>query len=626
MKLRENTAHLRILATSDLHMHLTGFDYRSDSPDPGSGLARTAVLIRQAREEAVSKGAHCLLVDNGDLLQGTPLETPDIATARRDHPAMLALAHLDYDVIGLGNHDFDFGLPVLSAVLDQAPCPVVCSNLVWRDAQALDAILPYKVLECRVEFGGKRGAVRVGILSTLPPQTLLWNADHLQDQVEIEDSVSAARRMAARLRGLGCDIVLALAHAGLGKAHPVEGQENAAIPIAALPDVDAIVAGHTHLRLPGADHDGLAYVDAFSGRIHGKPAVMPGYAGAAVGVIDLYLHQRNEHWRIADAGTELRCVDASADAGSNKEQADSHLLRLLEPAHVAARREMRRPIGTTDRPLHSYFTFFDTDPGLALVAHVQAAAIRTSMGADLADDMPVLSAVAPSRFGGRGGPRHFVDIPAGVLLERHLVDLQMFHNNLQAVEIDGAALAEWLEMSASLFATIAPGTKDGWLVNPNVPGYGCDTVFGLRYRFDLSQPARYAPDGSRVHPDARRVRNLEHKGRPVAPSDRFIVAVNSYRMNGGGRFAPVENARSVALPKLSVRDAMRDYLAGRIPPVSDAMPHPWHFDAIPDATALVRTGPGAERYLSDLTGRGVTALGLDGEGFLILRLPMSDTG
>ncbi|MEY8842649.1 bifunctional metallophosphatase/5'-nucleotidase, partial [Cribrihabitans sp. XS_ASV171] len=150
-------AKLRLLATSDLHMHLVSHDYYADQPDPGVGLARTAGLIRWARRE--SEDALCLLVDNGDSLQGTPLGAL-AAEADAPHPLMAAFDALGYDAIGLGNHDFNFGLDRLDRMLVQAPCPVLCANLHplgtrprWRDAV---------VLERAVMAGEKLWPIRIG--------------------------------------------------------------------------------------------------------------------------------------------------------------------------------------------------------------------------------------------------------------------------------------------------------------------------------------------------------------------------------------------------------------------------------------------------------------------------------
>lgn len=104
---RSREFRLRILATSDLHMQMTCFDYVNDRPNTGGSLAKLATLIKKARREADEAGAACLLLDNGDTFQGTPMAD---LLARDEihgpHPMVQAMNALHYDAGGLGNHDF----------------------------------------------------------------------------------------------------------------------------------------------------------------------------------------------------------------------------------------------------------------------------------------------------------------------------------------------------------------------------------------------------------------------------------------------------------------------------------------------------------------------------------------
>ena len=94
-------ARLRILATSDLHMHLLSFDYVKSCANKAGSLAKIATLIRQAREEAAAANEICLLIDNGDTWQGNPLA--DILArggVRKLHPMTRAMNYLHYDAVG----------------------------------------------------------------------------------------------------------------------------------------------------------------------------------------------------------------------------------------------------------------------------------------------------------------------------------------------------------------------------------------------------------------------------------------------------------------------------------------------------------------------------------------------
>src|SRR5690606_7718650 len=124
------TATLRLLETSDLHDHVTDYDYYRDRGDVTVGLARTAALIRQAREAVPNS----LLIDNGDLIQGNPMGDY-MATVRGlepgdMHPVYKAMNLLGYDVGNLGNHEFNYGVEYLSTAIAGAAFPYVSANVV----------------------------------------------------------------------------------------------------------------------------------------------------------------------------------------------------------------------------------------------------------------------------------------------------------------------------------------------------------------------------------------------------------------------------------------------------------------------------------------------------------------
>ncbi|MHA6264621.1 bifunctional 2',3'-cyclic-nucleotide 2'-phosphodiesterase/3'-nucleotidase [Arenibacterium sp. CAU 1754] len=620
------TARLRLMATSDLHMNLTDYDYFADRPDLTVGLTRTASLITQARAEAADMRALSLLFDNGDALQGTPLGDTARENNTRSHPLMRAFRHLRYDAMGLGNHDFNYGLSVLGTVLRQAPCPVISSNIHKLSLSNPPGFSPYAILDRIVQSNGAEWPIRIGVISVLPPQTLTWDAHLLGGQVSTDDILECARRLVPELQHAECDLIVALAHTGLGEATERANMENAAIPLAGIEGIDAIIAGHTHLRLPGPDHAGFGHVDAQAGLVHGKPMIMPGAAGSHLGIIDLDLTGADSgRWSVSGARTELRPIASRAHQGAVIALApqDPALSSLLADDHADTLTRIRQPVGRTRHNLHSYFTFIVPDRSLCVVAAAQAAALRPFLSGTKAGDCPLLSAVSPGKFGGRAGPTWFTDVPAGPVLLRNVADLQVFPNDLHAVLLSGAQLIDWLEMSASLFHQITPGSQGATLLNPALPCYHFDVLHGLTYEIDLSRPARYTADGTLTAPENRRICNVRHAGLPPSPDQMFAVALNSYRASGGGHVAALETAQRLCLPPISIRDVLRDYLTGTLPPDPlENAPDPWRFVPMPDTCVSIRTGPGAQKYLSELSGRGINCEGRDDEGFLRLSVPL----
>ncbi|SLN15886.1 Trifunctional nucleotide phosphoesterase protein YfkN precursor [Falsiruegeria litorea R37] len=615
-------ARLRILATSDLHMNLGSFDYYSDRPDPTVGLTRVASLIKAARRDA--QDALVVLFDNGDSIQGTPIGDLAVRESQVRHPLMTAFEALAYDAIGLGNHDFNFGLETLNRVLDDAACPVVCSNVRPIDNTSV-GWRPSLILERSVSAGGQDWPIRIGVLSVLPPQTLDWDTHFLRDRVRIEDIVETGRKTAQDLRRQGCHVVVALAHTGLTSNGAGELVENAAIPLAKSAEVDALITGHTHLHLPGAAHKGLAGVDAERGRIHGKPSVMPGSAGSHLGIIDLDIMADGEGgWRVTSSQSALAPISQPAETGKITSLAseDAMLEQLFQPQHFRTRHEMQEPVGEISEPLHSYFTFFAQDRGLALVAAAQAAALRAYQSSTSARDLPLLSAAAPSKFGGRAGPLRYTDVPAGTISMRHVADLHVFPNELSAVIATGAQIRDWLEMSAGVFNRIVPGTNHMPLRDHEHPGHNFDVIHGLTYEVDITTPARFNPAGEVLNPAHGRIHNLRHAGRKVEDNQRFAVALPNYRANGGGNFAALRTAQPIPVPSHRIQQLIRDYVAGNLPPEPQLTQPSWRLAPVENTHVLETTGPAARAHLSELPKGLIQDRGLDAESFLHLSIAL----
>ncbi len=609
------SAQIRILATSDLHMHLTSYDYYSDRPDPAIGLTRTASLIQAARRQAERNDALVLLFDNGDSLQGTPFGSWAAETVPDDHPLPKAFNALGYDAVGLGNHDFGFGLDFVNRIARQTACPMICSNLQSNQTeQGWDA---HAILHRAVKTNGQDTTIRIGVLSVLPPQTTQWEAHMLKGRVDVTDILTAAQRTVEELRNQGCDLIVALAHTGLGSAIPDPDMENAIIPLAEMPPIDAIVAGHTHLTLPGKAHAGYPFVDSKRGLVHGTPVVMQGWAGSHLGVIDLTLQQNSAgKWRVVDSHVEARAI-AQSDTTIPE---CAMITDLFATGHAATRKRVARPVGAIPHTLHSYFSYCVPDRGLALVAAAQAAALRPHLADTAWVGLPVLSAASPAKFGGRAGSKYYTDIPAGEISVRHIADLSVFPNELRAVLATGAQIRDWLEMSAGLFNQLGSDVPND-LADPLRTGFNFDVLHGVTYQIDLSQPARFDTLGRLINPAFSRILNLELDGQPIAPDQKFIVATNNYRANGGGHFPIVRQARMIDLPQISIQDILCKYVAGTLPadPLEHA-PRPFSFMPNEGQVAILTTGPGAQSHIAELAEYHPRILPNDADGFMRIHL------
>jgi 2',3'-cyclic-nucleotide 2'-phosphodiesterase / 3'-nucleotidase len=623
---------LRLMQTTDLHAHIMAYDYLADRPTDRTGLVRLASLIRSARAEQDNS----ILLDTGDLLQGTILgdvhATGSKTRASGPHPMIAVMNSLCYDAGTLGNHDFNYGLPFLVETLQQAGFPVVCANVARQlgDTASTDITLfpPWTILARKLrDHCGEWHDLKIGLIGLLPPQIDIWERAHLEGHLHTRDMLEAARAHLPAMRAAGADIVILLCHSGIAPDTGTKRTENAALQLAALSEVDVVLCGHQHQMFPGPDFEGIVGVDAKAGTLHGKPAVMAGFWGSHLGVIDLKLAKGHHGWQIIGHQSSLRPIFEPQDhAGQGRALVadDAAVATLTQDAHDRTLTHMRRPVGHSSKPLHSFFALVADDPSLQLVAEAQRARVAKLLEGTPHADLPLLSAVAPFKAGGLAGPAHFTDVPAGPLSMRNLADLYLFPNRLSAVAVTGAALADWLEHAAGQFCLIRKGQRDQMLRDTSIPCHNFDVICGLRYVIDPSVPPRFAPDGQLLNPDAWRVHDITWNNLPVLPDQSFVVATNSYRASGGGFACSLAMTEIPLDPQLghgseTIREVLAAYIS-RHPVITPHTTPVWRFASLPGTTALFDSAPAAAEALHDLTGVRIESAGPGPNGFMRFRL------
>ncbi|QBY02275.1 bifunctional 2',3'-cyclic-nucleotide 2'-phosphodiesterase/3'-nucleotidase [Rhodophyticola sp. CCM32] len=610
--------HLRVLATSDLHANLYPYNYYTDRPHDGGGLARAGGLIAQLRDQA----DNCLLVDNGDTLQGTPLgdfaaHTP--AEKGRLHPMIAAMDTLGYDAMTLGNHDFNYGLEFLQSTLAGAAFPAVLANIRWAGGAPL--VPPWVILDRTMrDSAGRPRQMRIGLIGLAPPQTLQWDRYILDGRLEAEDMLTAARRDIPAMRKAGADLVVVLSHSGLGAAQAYEGMENAGVPLAALTGVDALVAGHTHRLFPAPQKTCPAWMDIATGTVHGTPVVQPGYGGSHLGVIDLTLSEITQgKWRVSASQSSVHPVgpELPEDAAAARiaTAGYSSVIKATAQDHKATLNHIRCRIGETRVPLESYFALITNSAAVQVVADAQRAFAREALDGHALQHLPLLAAAAPFKSGGPAGPQNYTDIPKGPLAIKNAADLYIFPNSLAILRANGAQVTDWLERAACAFHQIHPGRNDQALIDHRFAAYNFDVLDGLTYAIDVTAPARYSADGERCFDTPGRIHDLCHAGQPVTPDQEFLIVTNSHRAAGGGRFTAAGAATPVLTPKMPVRDVLIRYFTY----CKTLNPQPgatWRFHPAGGIRAVAEIGPGALAYPERITACGLDYLGQSDSGFI----------
>lgn len=571
------TVQLRVLETTDLHANIMDYNYYTGENDPTIGLARTATLIKQARAEV----ANSVLVDNGDLLQGSPLGDYVAHTGiavGEIHPIYQALNTLNYDVATLGNHEFNYGLDFMYQAIAGANFPYISANLYCAAAQCGKVkqgehlYAPYLIKSTEVtDNNGQKQPLNIGYIGFVPPQILLWDKQHLQDQVRVDSITETAAKLIPQMKAQGADLIIALAHSGIGQTSGESDPqaENLVFALTQIPGIDTVVFGHSHSIFPDARYADLPNTDIAKGLMNGIPTVMPGRWGDHLGVVDFTLVKQDSGWQVSAATAKALPVFDNK-MHQPLVDADTQIHQEIAKAHQGTIEFMQRPIGQASADMYSFLAQIQDDPTVQIVADAQIARVKALLTPEL-QHLPVLSAAAPFKAGGRrstgSDAEQYIQVPKGVLSFRNAADLYLYPNTLVAVKVTGAELKDWLECSANQFMQIDVGSSEPQqLINIEHPTYNFDVIDGVTYQIDVSQPAKYDRNCELVNAQASRIVNLRYTNEhgqvlqdDALAKQEFIVATNNYRAFTG-RFAGTGSDHVV----LELPDANREALVSYI--------------------------------------------------------------
>ncbi len=546
------TLTLRIMETTDIHMYFANYDYFRKTKTESIGFVNTATLIKEARSEMLNS----VLIDNGDLLQNSPLGDYE-AQIRRDkilagdiHVAFKAMNLLDYDVANIGNHEFNFGLEFLKASIKGANFPYISANVYKKNknAEVVNAFSPYIIKpKTLIDVNGNSYEINIGYIGFVPPQIMQWDKSHLEGKVFAEDIIETAHKFVPEMKAKGADIIIAVPHSGLSMQDHKEGAENVALMLSKVPNIDAILFGHHHRLFPGdPTFDGFEHlgVNNKTGKLNGVPAVMPGFFGNHLGLIDLELKlSQNGHWSIEKSTVSVRAIASGSKRNNtfvDHAKADKAVFEAIKPQHEATIKWISESFAELAHPINSFFSLVQDDPSIQIVANAQIDwGKRFILGTEL-DGLPVLSAAAPFRAG-RNGFEDFTYIKAGKMSLLDVVSLYVFPNTIRVVKLTGHDVQEWLERSAGQFNQIDPTSpKTQYLLNEAFPSFDFDVIDGVTYEIDVTQASRYNTEGHLQNDSAHRIVNLQYKGLPINLEDEFLVVTNNYRASGGGKFPNID--------------------------------------------------------------------------------------
>ncbi|ELB2080858.1 2',3'-cyclic-nucleotide 2'-phosphodiesterase [Vibrio parahaemolyticus] len=526
-----DTIKLRIIETTDIHTNVMDYDYYKDQPSQQIGLSRAATLVKQAKSEVENS----VLVDNGDLIQGSPMgdymAAKDIQ-AGEVHPVYKAMNQLHYDVGNIGNHEFNYGLDFLQKTLAGANFPYINAN-VFDKKTGEHYFQPYLIkTHSFKDTDGEVHQLKVGYIGFVPPQIMVWDKKNLEGNVVAKDIKETAEKLIPQMKKEGADIIVAIPHSGVSTDPYKLGAENSVYYLTQVKGIDAIAFGHSHAVFPGKGFENLQGVDNNKGTINGVTAVMPGRWGSHVGVMDLVIEQKDGQWQVVEGQSEARPIFDKATKKSLAE-ADQGIIKALEDDHKGTREFVNQPIGKANDVMYSFLALVQDDPTIQIVNLAQKDYVERFIQGDpdLAD-IPVLSAAAPFKVGGRkDDPNGFTEVESGQLTFRNAADLYLYPNTLVAMKVKGKEVHEWLECSAGQFKhidgnTTQPQSLIDW---DNFRTYNFDVIDGVEYQIDITQPPKYDASCKVINPNSQRIVNLTFNGKPVDPKQDFIIATNNYR-------------------------------------------------------------------------------------------------
>ncbi|MFB9206250.1 bifunctional metallophosphatase/5'-nucleotidase [Nonomuraea spiralis] len=532
----DKSVTVTVMGTSDIHSNALNWDYFKDaaySDKQGNtiGLAQVSSLVNKVRAE---RGAdHTLLFDSGDTIQGTPLayyyaKVEPITETGRTHPMAKAMNAIGYDAVTLGNHEFNYGLPLLATWIKQMRAPVLGANAVQAKS-GLPAYEPFVIKTMKVK-GDK--PIKVGVLGLTNPGVAIWDKANVEGKLRFTDLVESARKWVPVIRGLGADVVVVTAHAGdsgmssYGTDLPVENAS--ALVAEQVPGIDAVLFGHAHNEVA------QRFV---TNKVTGQQVLLtePGKWGQRLSRLDFTLTKQRGKWVVTGK--------TSATLNTNTVTEDPKIVSLLKPQHDTTIGYVNKVVAKSAEELSAAESPYKDTPILDYIQQVQTETVKAALPDNT---LPVLSIAAPfSRT---------AVFPAGDVRVRDVAGLYVYDNTLLAIKLTGAQIKDYLEYSARYFNQLNPGdpvdvTK---LTNAaNTPDYNYDQLSGVSYDIDVAKPA------------GQRIANLTFEGAPIPAGKEFVVAINNYRQSGGGGFPHVTNAPVLYNAQVEIRQALIEYATAK---------------------------------------------------------------
>ncbi|HGY56942.1 MAG TPA: bifunctional metallophosphatase/5'-nucleotidase [Caldithrix abyssi] len=520
------TDTLFILQTTDVHGNIMPYNYFKDAP-ADYGLAKIYNRVIEYRK----RHKNVLLLDSGDLLQGTPLVSYfNTMETNLPNPLILTLNYMGYEAFTVGNHDIEQGLFVYNRARRESDFPWLSANSLLEDGRTY--FKPYTIIN--------KNGLRIGIIGLTTPGIPMWLDKSLYPGITWADMVKTAQKYVPLLRPQ-VDVLVGLFHAGFEAGYSAAQTEKAGLPnenasllvAENIPGFDVVLAGHSHRPRPKNAKEQI--------KDQQKPLLInAGSWGRNLGVAQIILRKD------ADGG-KWRVVEKSGWLEPSKNvQPSTAILELNAYYHKKTLQYIRQPIAKLNGTMSTEKARFEDTAVMELIndAQMQAAGADISFAACFNDRV---------RF------------KQGTLRVKDVYAIYPYENYLYLVEMTGKQIRDFLIYSARYFIL-----DHGKVVrNPAVNGYNYDMAEGIGYTIKV--------EATTEHPQIpNKIIDLIYlkTGKPLDLNKTYKVAMNSYRASGGGghmAFAGAQEAPVLWKSNADMRTILIDYLKNKqvIEPKSD---------------------------------------------------------
>jgi raw score 13.65 len=471
--------NVKILGTSDVHGRVVPWSYASDTKDKSGSYAQLSTLINQRRKE----NKNVILVEVGDAIQDNSIDLFALTLEEaKNHPIPKVLNYMKYDVFVPGNHEFNFGMPVLNEILNDIKAKKLAANLYYKDGKRY--LQPTTIIQ--------KDGVKIGIIGLTTPMSAKFEEDtgNLKDYKYVS-IIEETKKQVKNLKAKKVDAIVAVAHMGIENENniPETGLRDLAN---AVPEIDAIVAGHMHQ-------------DVKSETINGVLITEPHRYGTVLSEIDL-------KFDVNDKTKKVKLLGKTATTTPVKNlEADKKVEEIYKPYHERLREIANEKIGETENDMvpqgkiHGVSISFAKDTGMSSfitdVEKYYSKADVVSFAYDYEN----------------------VKLDKGDIKRKDIAyNYRYAGGDVSVYEMTGKQLKDYMEWAADYFDTIQKGDTN-YRYN-DVRGKSKYVTFdifgGVSYKIDLRNQK-----GNKI------VDLKLADGRKITPDMKLKVGMNSYRFD-----------------------------------------------------------------------------------------------